>query len=80
MNEIHVFRTDDIGLDDDDDLYLKVEADAELQRHKRAIEWCLSRGAWLDKQGGIWTDMTGENDFAITLPPSDIADLIKGEK
>lgn len=46
---------------------IRAELDAELQRHKRAIEW-LIRNA---------TDIP---DSAWSAVPSDIADLVKGEK
>lgn len=62
------------------EFYLEVikEKESELQRHKRAIEWCLQHGAgrsWLPIVGDCVTNQRGQLDV-----PSDIADLIKGER
>ena len=52
------------------------EMDAELQRHKRAIEWLRTSGVFHASNDGTFV-YSGAKDLDI---PPDIADLIKGEK
>lgn len=53
---------------------LKQEQDAELQRHKRAIELLLKVGAYRGSNGELCATLS------LETPPSDIADLVKGER
>ena len=51
----------------------------ELQRHKRAIEWCLNNAARRARDDkGERCIMNADYDDVLS-PPPDIADLIKGQ-
>lgn len=85
MTELQIYycdndavHTDPVGLDFGQfDKYVKHEESmAEIERYKRAVEWCLENGA-----GGSTNDSDGA--FAVRdckdqllCPPADIADII----
>lgn len=57
---------------------LHAQADAEIARYKRAVEWCLENGA-IRSASGIVADGSITGEYSAAEIPADLRDIITGE-